>query len=1419
MVDTVTQPDGFEPAEEHHEEDAVKPPRNWWKLAAKIVVFTLIGLIALVALALFAINTDPGRKFVVDQVEALEFETGMSIGIGEIDGSLYSVMTIRDIAISDPKGVFFESPAVTLDWHPFKFIRGHVDVNALTAQTMVLQRSPEFNEVPPTDDPLLPDYDIDIDRFQVNEFIVGAPVTGERHVIAMRGNAQVADARATVNFDGSTVAGAGQDGGDRFTLRLDAVPDENRLGIDLNLTAPSDGVIAALAGLTDPLNVRVRGNGDWARWDGTLDAVLGGDPLADLALSARDGTVSLVGETRLTRFAPPSTAALLGEVTNIDLSTALEDRRAAVEARIFSDAFSLAANGGIDLSDNSFDDFEAAFVLREPSSLAPNLRGRGLRATLTLDGAFATPTVDYDLRADQIVMNDMGVENLRAQGQTTVDTTSMIVPVAATASRITGLDTVAGGTLTNIRLDGDIAIDGPRILADNMRIRSDRIDANLVLLADTSTGLYAGAIDGRIDDYRLESVGVFNFETDIDLETQADGGFALTGRVGARSTQLLNDSMREYLGGNLTASSNFAYGSDGVARFSDVRLNSPLLRITDGRGSYSADGQIDVTAAAISDPYGPVGVRLTGTIANPRATIRAASPGLGVGLADLTAEIRGDNGDFRIDASGQTDYGAFTADVTVATARGPLAVTINRADIAGIGLSGQVRQSAAGPFLGRLDAEGRGLGGVVRLGAQGRYQSAIVNLRANNTVLPGPANVRIGSAIVDAEVVLYDTPQVVADVQLANTAFGALEIRTMRALVDYRGGRGNAKLLAEGTSGVPFRVSANADLAPDLWRAAIQGRVRGVDFKTASPARIIPGDGDYRLLPTKIDFGEGNIRLAGSYGDGLKLQSRLDSLDLAIIEAFSPGLGISGSASGSLDFAQATPTAFPTADARMTIRNFTRTTAASVSQPVNVNFVGQLQPSGGAARAVIRRRGSVIGRLNASLTPLPPGNGPWMDRLMQASLGGGIRYNGPADTLFSLAGQPDQRLAGALGVAADFSGRVSAPSLSGIIRANSLTYENLIYGTRLTNMAIRGRFTGDRLEIEQLTANAGEGTVSANGYVSLAADRGYPMDIQVEMQNARLARSDMIDATANGNLSLTKREGQNARLSGRINLPETRYTIIRSGAVEIPELTGVRFKPPRGRPNVAGNEPAASPAGIFEQLALDIALVAPERLYVSGMGLESEWSADIRITGTSASPRISGGVDLVRGTLGFAGKSFELTEGSVQFTGGPTLDPVISIVASDDIEGVTVNINVSGQAFNPQIAFSSTPGLPQDEIMSRILFGSSVANLSAIQAVQLASSLNSLRGGGGGLDPLGTLRSATGVDRLRILGGDEATGRGTAIAAGQYLTDDIYIEIITDGRGFTATQLEVALTPALSILSQAGGTGGTNVNVRYQINY
>src|SRR3546814_9457059 len=94
---------------------------------------------------------------------------------------------------------------------------------------------------------------------------------------------------------------------------------------------------------------------------------------------------------------------------------------------------------------------------------------------------------------------------------------------------------------------------------------------------------------------------------------------------------------------------------------------------------------------------------------------------------------------------------------------------------------------------------------------------------------------------------------------------------------------------------------------------------------------------------------------------------------MALLNAVYPDMGLGGRATGSLDFEQTSADAFPRADARLTINNFTRTTAALVSEPVDINVAGKLLPDGGEVRAVMRERGSVIGRLQASLRPVGPG--------------------------------------------------------------------------------------------------------------------------------------------------------------------------------------------------------------------------------------------------------------------------------------------------------------------------------------------------------------------------------------------------------------------------------------------------------------
>ncbi|MDT7527899.1 translocation/assembly module TamB domain-containing protein [Sphingopyxis sp. SE2] len=1400
-------------------ESAAAKPRSWPLAILRWVGLGLLGLVLLFALFLMGLNSDAGRRFVVTQIEKYEFENGMKIGIGRLDGSLYGQMIVRDFSLSDPQGVFLRSPELRVDWRPIRYLANHIDVRSATAKTLVMEKIPAFKPVPDTGEPLLPDLDIDVGQLRVDRFVFEPAVAGERQVAALNGKVAIADRRAQVSANAETISGGGGQG-DALKLVLDAVPEQNRLAATLDVAAPQGGVLAAIGGFEETLTAKLAGRGDWKAWNGNLTANLGTAPLARVALTGRDGTFAAKGTAQASRLLTGPAAELLGTETAIDLTARLQERKAAIDGRLSSDAAQLGISGGLDLGTNRFEGLQLAANILRPGAIAPAVRASGLRATATLDGEFALPTVDYQANASSLAVNDIIVERLSLAGKARVDADQIVIPVAGRAARIRGLDTVAGGTLVQVRLDGDLAYADGRILSDNLRLRSPRIDAKAIIIADLNKGFYTGAIDGRINDYRIESVGIFDIDSDADLKTAPRGGFEIVGNVRARSTRLFNSGVRDFLGGNATASSAVRYGTDGVVRFSGLRLTAPRLRITGGQGSYAPNGQIRLTARASSTDYGPIGVQLAGTISDPRAVVTADRPGLGIGLANLVAKINGAPNGYRLAATGETDYGPLSADVVLLMAAGPLTIDVERGDLAGIGFNGRLVQSEAGPFTGQLNASGQGLGGLVRLSAAGEYQAAAINVRANDVVLPGAANLAVGSAIVDADVTLYDQPHIVADIQIADTQIRDYDIAVGRVKIDYRNGSGKAQALVEGTSGVPFRIAANADLTPELWRASVQGRATGINFRTTSPARIIPGADGYELLPTTVNLGRGSsARIAGRFGDGLMLQSRLERVNMAILNAVYPDMGLGGRATGSLDFEQANSESFPRADARLTITGFTRTTAASVSQPVDVNFAGKLLADGGEARAVMRKRGSVVGRVQASLRPLGPGAGSWTERLMAAPLGGGIRYNGPADTLYSFVGPADQHVAGPIAVAADFSCSVADPCLNGVVRGKDMTYENQTYGTKLTNIVVNGRFTGNRLEIEQLTAKAGDGTLQGKGFISLASADGYPMNIQATLDNARLARSENIAARATGNLTLEKVAGQTALLSGSLRLPETRYRIVREGAAQVPVLTGVRRKPPAGRQRISGDGLAAVGGSLFDLIRLDIALKAPDEIYVSGMGLESEWSADIVLRGTTQAPQVTGEIELVRGTLGFAGRSFELQEGRVTFPTGDAFDPAIRLIASDEIETVTVTVSVTGRASNPQVAFSSVPGLPQDEIVSRILFGDSITTLSPLQAVQLAASLNTLSSGGGGLSPLGALQSATGIDRLRVLGPDDTLGRGAALAAGQYITKDIYLEVITDARGYTATQLEISLTRALSLLSQAGGSGQSNLSIRYRKDY
>ncbi|MET0373050.1 MAG: hypothetical protein ABW128_02195, partial [Rhizorhabdus sp.] len=761
---------------------AVVIRRPLWQRILKWILFLVLGLVILVGAVVLGINTDPGRRFVANRIGGYTTASGLNIKVGRIDGSLYGRMVLSDVRVADPKGVFLTSPRLSVDWRPFAFVDNHVDVRALSTELVTLARRPELKQTPSDPNaPLLPDLDIDVNRLHVGRLVLAKPVTGETHIVRIDGAVHIADRRAQLVTDAAALRGAGVAGGDTLHLKLDAVPERNQLDIDLKLNAPVGGVVATMGALKAPLTATVDGRGSWQAWQGKARATLGGGQLADLDVTARNGRIAVRGFATPGLYLQGPVERLTAPRLDLALDTTFNDRKADTRLTLKSDALAVDAGGLIDLANNTFGNFAVNARLLTPGAIAPNLRGRDVMARVVFDGAFATPTVDYKINAAAIGFGTTTVENVYAEGLARVNADRILVPVKARARRITGLNAAVGGLANNVRIEGDFAISMPNILSDNLRIRSDNIDATAIVVANTQTGRYTGALKGRVNNYRLESIGILDLSTDAKLVPGANGGFGITGRVVAQTKQLFNSGVRDFLGGNAIVRSDIGYSPEGIVTFRNLRMNAPQFRITRGEGRFNpANGGVLVNADAYSTQYGPLSARVTGSADAPVVVLRAARPGVGIGLVDLNARVVGRGGAYAVTATGGTDYGPFTADVLVRPSP-QLTVDVNRVVLAGITARGRVAATAAGPFAGALQFAGRGVSGNVRLGNQGGYQRADVAARAYNASIPGIADFTIGRAIVDANVVMFPkAPQVIADVQVADTRYNAFVIQAMR---------------------------------------------------------------------------------------------------------------------------------------------------------------------------------------------------------------------------------------------------------------------------------------------------------------------------------------------------------------------------------------------------------------------------------------------------------------------------------------------------------------------------------------------------------------------------------------------------------------------------------------------------------------
>jgi translocation and assembly module TamB len=193
---------------------------------------------------------------------------------------------------------------------------------------------------------------------------------------------------------------------------------------------------------------------------------------------------------------------------------------------------------------------------------------------------------------------------------------------------------------------------------------------------------------------------------------------------------------------------------------------------------------------------------------------------------------------------------------------------------------------------------------------------------------------------------------------------------------------------------------------------------------------------------------------------------------------------------------------------------------------------------------------------------------------------------------------------------------------------------------------------------------------------------------------------------------------------------------------------------------------------------------------------------------------VSGGFKMNRGRLAIIGRRLDFTTGEVTFGGG--LVPYLNMVASSTVNATTLNVNVTGLANNPAFSFTSSPALPQDEVLALLIFGRESSSLSPFQIAQLADAVATLSGGQR-TSLFNKLRQGLGVDDLNV--GTDENG-GAQVTAGKYINRRTYLEVMQgEDPSKSGVAINLDIGKGVKLRGQATQDGGTATGIFFEKEY
>jgi|GEM_PF-1340827 len=481
--------------------------------------------------------------------------------------------------------------------------------------------------------------------------------------------------------------------------------------------------------------------------------------------------------------------------------------------------------------------------------------------------------------------------------------------------------------------------------------------------------------------------------------------------------------------------------------------------------------------------------------------------------------------------------------------------------------------------------------------------------------------------------------------------------------------------------------------------------------------------------------------------------------------------------------------------------------------PININ--GQLRSEAGRYLLSGSLSSDAQTRLKVELGTARVALSQWQALVSEKLFAGSVTIDTPLSVLDPFfIDQPDQQIGGELAGLLEWQGSLLAPSWSGNLQWLNGFYEHATYGTLISDIHLDLAANQDTWQIDGRALDGDRGQIRIQGDVQFLPQAqqwlAHKIDLGVTLNKAGLLNQAQMDATVSGALQATGSYHQ-LQVAGKLNVAPLNMqsdSFLWDGApqLNIVQANGVASK--------SAQKPTYWPQGRWQ-----VSVVANNRVNLYGQGIDAELAGTLELTDDFYLPQISGQFAIVRGNYVGFGKAFTLTDGNVQIQNNQLVLDVNGLYKERDLE---VGIRISGTQDALSLVLSSPSGLGQDELLSQLLFGRRVEQMSVIQAVQLASVVNRLRTGETGLDLIAATRDELALDSLVV--DTKSTSSGDVafnISAGKYVNENLYLEVeqgVGTDQDFRSS-LQYELTPRTYLEVYTQGEFGSFNNNGLELNW